>query len=317
MLEALKFVQGAVAKKDFVPTLMHFHILNRRILGYNGNLAISSPIDLDIEACPSAVPFVKAIKTCRDTAALHITASGKLAIKSGAFRVYVDCTAEPFPYIEPQGEHISLEGVKLLPVLKKLLPMVALDASRPWASGILFRGQSAYATNNVVLIEHWLGYEFPVNINLPVLTIKELLRIKEEPIGLQVSDNSITFFFEGDRWLRSQVTTLEWPDISRILSVENNAVALPDGLFSAVADLANFTGELDQLFFQGETLSTVPHKDDGAQMEVPGLQGDGCFQATQLLLLEGVAEKVDFTAYPAPCIFYGENCRGAIVGVKQ
>ena len=43
MIDAVKFVQGAVAKKDYVAELTHFLIQDNRITGYNGIMGLSSP----------------------------------------------------------------------------------------------------------------------------------------------------------------------------------------------------------------------------------------------------------------------------------
>ena len=213
MLDALRFVQGAVAKKDFVPALTHFRVDRGTIRGYNGMLGLCCPIDLDLNVSPRAVPFIKAIQTCQDTIQLHVTPAGKLSVKSGKFKALVDCIQEDFPEVEPEGTSIELNG-GLLAALKLLAPMIADDASRPWARGILFRGQSAFATNNIIIAEYWLGYHFPVEINIPRAAVVELLRIKEEPISMQIAENSATFHFSGNRWLRTQTHTTQWPDIS-------------------------------------------------------------------------------------------------------
>jgi len=44
MLKELRFVQGAVAKKDFVPAMTHFRIEKGTVRSFNGNLAICSPL---------------------------------------------------------------------------------------------------------------------------------------------------------------------------------------------------------------------------------------------------------------------------------
>lgn len=106
MIEALKFVRGAVAKKDFVPALTHFRIENGSIKGYNGTIGLCSPIALDLDASPKALPFIKAIETCRDTVSMHLTGAGRLAVKSGKFRAYVECTPEPFPDVTPTGSSL-------------------------------------------------------------------------------------------------------------------------------------------------------------------------------------------------------------------
>lgn len=315
MLKALKFVQGAVAKKDFVPALTHFQIKDGRVQGFNGNLSLSSPIDCDLEATPRATPFIKAIETCRDTVAMSITPAGRLSIKSGKFKAFVECTEEPFPEVVPEGEYITIEP-GLLKAIKGMAPFIAQDASRPWATGILLRGGSAFATNNILVAEQWLGYQFPVEVNIPATAIKELLRVKEDPIGIQINDYSITFHFEGERWLRSNVSSLDWPDLSPLLDRETLQQPFPEGFFDALEDISSFADDLDRVFFVDGVVTTNPVDGEGASVAVEGLPQTGCFQIKQLLHLRDKATSIDLTQYPAPCNFYGDNFRGAIVGMR-
>jgi DNA polymerase III sliding clamp (beta) subunit (PCNA family) len=315
MLDALKFVQGAVAKKDFVPALTHFQIEGGTIKGYNGSLALSSPIDLDLDVTPNAASFAKAIKTCSETVAMHITPADRLAIISGKFKAFIPCTTEVFPTIEPEGDLIELDG-DLMDSLKALAPFVGQDASRPWALGMLFKGHSAFATNNIVIVERWLGYQFPVDVNIPAAAIKELLRIGKEPISIQVAPTSITFHFENERWLKSQVSTLDWPDLTPILEREANQIPVYPGLFEAVESLIPFIGDEERLYFLEGVLATAPVVEDGASIEIPGLPLGCCFNAKQLLKLNNFITTVDFSQYPAPCLFFGDNIRGAIVGMR-
>jgi DNA polymerase III sliding clamp (beta) subunit (PCNA family) len=316
MLDALRFVQGAVAKKDFVPELLHFKIENGIVRGYNGSLALCCPIDLDLNASPKAVPFVKAIQTCKETIQLHMTASGKLSVKSGTFKALVECSPEVFPEVIPEGLEAPLNS-GILPVLKVLAPFIAEDASRPWARGILFRGGSAFATNNVCLVEHWLGEPFPVEINLPKSAVTELLRIGEEPERIQVSEHSATFHFAGNRWLRTQTYTTQWPDLSRVLDNPSKQVEVPSGLFEAVASLKPFVSDTGRLFLHPSgTISTSQSEDEGAKVELSGLTDTGCFHFEQIALLEPVAKTIDLSLWPAPCMFQGDKLRGAIVGMR-
>lgn len=85
MLKELKFVQGAVAKKDLLPAMTHFAIEGGHVRSYNGTLALSSPIPFDIDCKPKAGPLVQAIANCNDTVTLSMTPAGKLRIQSGKF----------------------------------------------------------------------------------------------------------------------------------------------------------------------------------------------------------------------------------------
>jgi DNA polymerase III sliding clamp (beta) subunit (PCNA family) len=316
MLDSIRFVQGAVAKKDFSPELTHFHIEDHKIKGFNGSMALCGPIELDLNVTPKATPFVKAIRTCKKTISLHVGNNGKLVVKSGSFKAFIDCSEEAFPVIEPEGELIEIPS-GVLGVLKKLAPFVADDASRPWACGILFRGQSAFATNNACLVEHWLESPFPFEVCIPQKAIAEILRIKEEPVAIQVSESNMTFHFAGDRWLRCQMLDTEWPDIASLLNKESNQTPIPEGFHEAVEDLSQFGDEISRLYFLGDKISTTPSGIEGAIVEVAGMPEEGCFSAQFLCLLKGVATTFDMDAYPKPCAFFGDKIRGVMMGVRE
>jgi DNA polymerase III sliding clamp (beta) subunit (PCNA family) len=315
MLDSIRFVQGAVAKKDYAPELTHFNIENGRIKGYNGMLALSGPIDMDINVSPKAVPFVKAIRTCKGTIELFEQPNGKLVVKSGRFKALVECAQEDFPKIEPEGERIDApEG--LLTSFKKLQPFIAEDASREWACGILLDGNSAFATNNVILAQYWMTTTFPVRVCVPRSAVAEVVRINESPIAVQIGKSNITFHFENERWLRAQLLNNEWPDIARLLDTPGEPTPIPDGFFEAVEDLLPFGDEIARVYFNEGTISTCPDKSSGAIIELDGLPEEGCFSAKYLKLLKGIAESVDFAAYPKPCLFHGQKVRGVIIGVR-
>ena len=315
MLAALKFVKGAWAKKDFLPTLTHFRIEDGLVKGYNGRIALCSPINLDLEISPKAIPFAKAIQTCQTTVSMHITKTGRIAIKSGNFKAFIDCTEEVYPEVLPEGKLIELGG-KFLPAIKKIAPFIAEDASRPWAKGILFFKKSAFATNNIIIVEHWLGYSIPEPINIPEAAIKELIRIGEEPTHMQLSDKSITFHFENDRWLRSGLLAIGWPDPYRFLDGDSNQTPFPTEFFDAIEDITPFVDDLGKVYFTKGQISTTLDEEIGASINIEGLPDEGCFNNKQLLMLSNIAEKIDFTNYPGACKFTGGPIRGAIIGFR-
>ena len=315
MLEALNFVKGSVAKKDLLPELTHFCIENFTIKGFNGHISLCSPIDCNLTVAPKADAFIKAVETCKDTVALSMTDNNRLTVKSGKFKAFIECIESTFPHIQPEGQGVALT-TPLLEVFRLLAPFIAQDASRPWATGLLFHGQSAFATNNIIVIEKWLHDVFPITVNFPVAAIKEVLRLKENPVAMQQSDTSLTLHFEESRWLRTNLNSLEWPDVTQILNVQSNPAPVPDNFFEALESLAPFTDDLDRVFFVGDALATSIEKNEGAAVEVIGLPFQGCFQLKQLLSLKGVATQFDFQLYPKPCTFFGDDVRGAIVGIR-
>ena len=317
MLNALKFVRGAVAVKDYQPVLTHFRIHEGRVTGYNGVIALSSPIDLDLSATPKAIPFVKAIERCKhETTAVHITPGGKLGLRSGGFKVFVDCAedSEILDSIQPEGDPGPIFAAEFLDALKYLQSFIGNDASRPWATGVLLKGMSAFATNNIIVAEYWLGYELP-SLNLPAVAVAELLRINEVPTHSQVSKNSITFFFQNDRWMRCQLLNADWPDVTPILNVEAQPASFPENFFEAVETLAPFVSEEGRIYFRAGQMTTSVEDGAGAAIEIEGLPETGAFNYKYLLSLRDYVDSIDFTKHPKPCPFYGPRLRGVILGM--
>lgn len=320
MLDTLKFVQGAVSKKEYVPELSHFRIAGGRIVGYNGHLCISSPIALDIDCCPKATQLVRAIAACEEEVQIALTPKGRLSVVSGAFRGHVDTVPlEVFPDVQPEGELVQVDG-ELLPALRVLMDYTSEDASRPWASGVLLDGASAFATNNVVLVERWLGYHFPYRVNLPSYAVREMLRIREEPKALRLSSNSLTVYYDGDRWMRTQLNSAEWPDARALLdrSAQVQTQDVPEGLWRALETVAPMLGELKAVYVQAGSVATGEDEDCAARVVLESLPADlhGAFNCPMLQSLEGIAQRIALETWPQPCPFYGDKLRGLLVGLK-
>lgn len=317
MLAELKFVVGAVAKKDYLPELTHFCIENGTVRGYNGTLALCTPIPFDISCKPKAVPLVQAIRNCTDTIALSMTAAGRLSIKSGSFKAFVECIEGPTNHMEPEGERITIDGAALLQAVKAVSPFMGDDASRPWSNGVLLKGKSAFATNNVIVVEYWTGVDFPIVVNIPRPAIREILRIDEPPEFAQFNDRSFSLHYSNKRWIRTQLLETEWPDLSRILDVESKQQPVNPQLFAGLEVIKPFADKMGRITFHEGTVCTSLVEGEGAKYEVDGLTFQGSYNVEMLASLAGIAQTIDFTTYPKPCIFFGDRLRGAIIGMRQ
>jgi DNA polymerase III sliding clamp (beta) subunit (PCNA family) len=317
MLADLKFVQGAVAKKDFLPALTHFCIENGTVRGYNGTIALCSPIPFDIACKPKAETLVRAIGNCADTVQLSLTPAGRLSVKSGSFKTFIDCVDGETPHLLPTGQRVEVNGVALLAGLKAVQAFIGEDASRAWCNGVLLKGGSMFATNNVTLVEFWAGSTLPIVANLPRTAVRELIRIGEPPSHAQYDETSVTFHYEGRRWLRTQLLPADWPDLSRVLDQPCTPQPVDSRIFEALEVIKPFADKLGRVLFQGGSMCTHEAEGEGASYAVDGLAVDGVYNIEMLELLQGVAVQVDFTTYPKPCLFFGENIRGAIIGMRK
>lgn len=316
MLKELRFVQGAIAKKDFLPAMTHFAIEQGTVRSYNGTLALCSPIAFDVDCKPKAEPLVRAISHCaEELTTLALMPTGRLKVQSGSFKAFVDCIEGDTPHVQPEGDIVKVNGELLLQALKSVQAFIGTDASRPWSNGVLLRGQSAFATNNVCLVEYWLGETLPFVVNLPAAAVKEVIRVNEPPEYLQLASNSITFRYTDGRWIRSQLYSTEWPDLERVLNIPGSAIPVHDKLFEGLEVIRPFADKMGRVAFSNGCIRTH-ESNDGAEYALEGFSFEGIYQIDMLLLLQNVATSADFTSYPKPCVFYGDRLRGAIVGMK-
>jgi len=316
MLTELKFVQGAIGKTDFVQSMKHFVIESGFVRAYDGVLALGSPVALDTDCKPHATTLIRALSQCSEAVSLTLLPNQKLRVQSGRFQAFVPCIEEETPDISPTGEHTQLDGEALMKALKAVWPFVGNDASRPWSNGVLLRNQSAFATNNVILAEHWLGPDFP-EVNIPSIAVKEMLRIGEPPTHAQVDGtNSISFHYAGGRWIRCAQLSTSWPDISRILDRPNNATDLPQEVFTALDSIRPFVSEKSVVIFDGDRVATHDSPEEGASYEIAALGGKGIYRHEMFALLKGI-EKFDFGSYPQPAFFFKGLLRGVIIGMSD
>ena len=325
MLKELKFEPAAIAKKNLLPAMTHFSIDTDSdggyVRAYNGSLALGSPLAFNIPCKPKASDLVAVIAKCKEPPTLSMTPTGKLSIRSGKGRWLVDCVQEETPHVNPEGERVDFDGAAILEAIKAVEPFIGNDASRQWSNRVLLRGSSAYATNNVTLVECWLGAVMPVTVNLPKAAVHEMLRINEPPLYAQMTESSMTFHFSERRWLRTQLLQTEWPDLSRILDGHDYSLAkpLPDQFFDAIEMVKPLADKMGRIFFRDGKLSTVPKEAEAekhAVYELADFTFAGTYQISMLELLQDVAQAIDFSSYPRPCIFYGNKLRGAIIGMR-
>lgn len=321
MLETLRFVRAAVGKTDFNPLLHHFRLYNGTIRATNGPLTIQAPLPVDLDCCPHAAQFMKAIAACKEIPSLTLENS-RLLVRSGKFKSYVDtCDASSFPMMYPEGERHPITE-PILPILKSLLPFVATDERKPWANGVLFSNNSAIATNSISIVEYWMPAKFPAIVNLPREAVAELVRLKVQPHTLQMSPYAVTFHLPGEAWISCQVSSYKWPDVQRIFEPEKpysgnflTGSAL-ESLLRDVSDLSPFCNDLQAVHFLPGSLSTTPAGIPGTSIENPACPGNGIFRADQLAALSPGVKRIGFEAYPLPVPFFGDRFRGVMMGYQ-
>jgi len=319
MQTAIKFVKGAVSKDGDSANECHFVIENQMLRANNGVLAMCAPIPLNIDCKPNAKQFVKAVESCKDAPAFSITPAKRLKIASGKFKAFVDCIDEQLLVPKPEGLRFNINGESFVKMLKMLQPLIGDDVTRSWCNGILFKDQSAFVTNNMVVVEYWTGETFPHEFNLPKITVKELVKCGELPLYGQLSENSITFHYPDNKWIRSQLLDSKWPDLTPVLNKApvGEAVKIDERLYEAISNLKPFADSMQRLYFNKDSVSTSSNDGEGASYDIEGFDYQGVYQMETFELIKPFVNCIHFASYPAPCLFYGDRLRGALVGMRM
>ena len=318
MLHALNIVKGAVSVKDLVPVLTHVAVHEGRLHAFNGRLHISAP-------CPQLkghsftvplAPFVAAVNICEGEPTLHHETQGILRLTgtSGFSATMPTGPIEQFPLMEPEGKKHKTRN--MLAVLGALHPFIGEDASRPWSAAIKFQGASAFATNNVVLVEAQAGSTaIPSHLCLPSHAVDEVLRLGMEPLTLGVTANAVVIHYPGGVWLRTALVEDQWPDVKAILKgylAAGTFVDIPKGLAKAVEQVNGFCPDPKHPYIRldGDRVATL---DGVTQAAVGGLQGPGVgkgvYHADPLLKVLSVAYSADWGRFPR-VPWYGEAVAG-------
>lgn len=320
ILTALRFVMGAVARKDYEPNLCHLLIKDGTVTATDGTLTAVAPIDLDITAKPHAKDMLKAILACDEGDVMGISylpATDRLSIKAGSFRSFVKCLPDTDTMFAAPADGDSAPVAKeLIEAISVVRPFMGVDASRTWALGVRIAPNVVYATNNVVLIQAWHGLQVPHDVIVPSIAVDELLRQKMEPTLVQIGEKSLTVWYGEKYRITTQLVLGQWPEqTDRIFDTGGDVQAIPEGFFASVEKILPFCEQ--KVYFTENALVTHLAEGEGTIVETDMPADHGCFYAKQLLELSGVASAADFTQHPRPCPFRGNKLRGVILGPRQ
>lgn len=325
MKDALNIVRGAVADKNLVPVLTHFHIYDGRVQGYNGALAIDTVCD-GLKGIDITVPADKFLKAVSLKGEPKIEQKdGHIIVKVGKTKMKVPMAPnDSFPKVlagQVTGE--TYESPKgLLSALKTVTPFISSDATRPWSMGVLLANGHAYATNNVVLVRYPVQWQkSPVGaVNLPADAVAELLRIGKEPDLVHVADNAVTFIFDsGKTWLKAQTLTHKWPDVAAMFGKVSfdELPCVPAGLEEAVENVMHFCPDLLKVVrFSEKGVST---REGQYSAEVEGYElPPASFGGENLIEVLKRADHFDASKYPGPCVFSNvDGLQGIIAGLRE
>lgn len=316
ILEALNFVVIA-QEKDQLSYQTHCAIYHNRITATDGFLTASHPLPVDpnLSCAPKTHDLLKALKALKAGYDLTLT-DGTLTVSSDKTRVKVPVLSlDSVPQVSPDAPLCNIPAT-VVQALSTVAFLADEKAPRLALASVLLRNYSAAATNGFALLESWHGELLPTGdkgVAIPKAGLKALLSIKQAPIQLGISDNSITFYFANGAWLKIQRFSEEWPDIDAVLNYNPSPSEVPKEFIDAIDTAAKFA-DLNKIYLVNGVVKSTNQPNAGAYIDCPFLSLNSVFNAETLNQLAPMMEKAEAIKDKHKIYFFGNLVRGAIIG---
>lgn len=314
LLDALKFISVA-QHSDGTPMQMHCRIADGTIMAFEGGLMAGRYVDENLFACPHTNTFISALSKCEEAVSITQLDSGKLSVKSGKFRALVPCAPfETIPALQPDSPCGTLTDA-LKVALRAVLPLAEHGGSEPFTSAVLLQAQTVVTTNRFVLLEAWHGIDLPPNLLIPKASVEAVCKQTKSLKAFGYSSNSVTFFFEDDSFIKTQLFVDKFPDYKKLLDIESNAIDLPKGFYEAVDKVTPFSPD-GILHFSNNRVSSAILDADSSSHDIESMETVISLNANYLKIIKPHCARMHFNCTDKLSLFFGDNVRGAIARVN-
>lgn len=211
--------------------------------------------------------------------------------------------------VRPPVEARQAAG-SLQTALRAVAPFVSSDASRPWSTSVLLKDKFAWATNNLSIARSPLDVPFTATIPAAVVP---LLCMLPKIDWFAEQDKLLMVGCSGQYVLSFPSSQGDWPDVKKFFAKFPKTLPdLDEDLLSAAKTVEKFADRfvtLNDTGIEGKS-ATIE-----SEYEIAVKKGKGTYSARLLSLILTYATKADFSPYPEPIYFTGENIEGVATGV--
>ncbi len=324
LLEALDFVSfGTGEIEDWHK---YVRLSGNMAVTFNGQIGAGHPIAEEVTVCPQLDRLTAALKRCGKTLVISETGNFQLSIKGDKLRALVPCVAnaEDLPLIVPDAPIAVISDV--LKQAFKVCASISSEAAESVVEASLLLEANcctSISKGKTLLLQFWHGIDLPPLMVIPKIFAEAVVKQAKPLTGFGFSwqgnkVGSVTFWFEGGSWIKTQCYSDAWPDINPLVNVASYPVETPAGLFEACEAVMHFNDNGDVIFAENGVMS---HDTDnaGAQYEVKGLQGGKRFAGKLLKAVAPHAKTIDLTTLPDRAFFFGGEpsnpVRGIVMGI--
>ena len=312
----MNFISKAQSKLG-VPYQTHCVIKNGILSAFDGTITIGIACKFDFEACPHTLSLIDAIKNCSSDVSITQLNNCVLSIKSGKFKASIDCHPSDNMVCIPPDPKIATIDNRLLDAFNCVVNIVSETAAKECLAGVLLQCNSVLATNGMLLVEYWHGINLPSGLLLPKKFVKAVIDSDKNIAGFGYSPNSVTFYFEDNSFIRTNLYQSPFPNTAPIFDGWlGEPMPLPDEFFKAVASIGKCT-EAGKVYFVEDKVSSTKTPSLGASYEVECLPNNMAFNSNYIKLIEPYCELAHFDKNSHTFYFFSNNVRGALKGMFE
>lgn len=309
MLRALKFV-GANLKKSGELQQTHAVIHKGIISACDGGMVVGMPVAEQFSACPHAKLLQAALNKCGDTLSLVVADNGTLEVISDKFSASVPCCEMvklPTMMPDPRSGELS-DSVK--EGFAAVLPIINENSPTAFTAGVLLRKNTLVGTNTLVIVEWWHGFDLPMDFLVPKSAVVAVVKAQAKLTGFGFSQSSVTFWFEDDSYIKTQLFESRYPNFAKLLDRTLEMTDVSEEFVTAVDSVQGFSDTTLLYLMDGEVRSHYNGK-LGAKYQCEGLPTNMAYSAENLRFVLTLATKI---ALPPNdhALFYGKSLRGAL-----
>lgn len=324
LLEALDFVSHGTGEVE--DWHKYVRLSGNMAVTSNGQIAAGHPIVEELTLCPQLERLRNALKRCGKTLVISETPSGQLSVKGDKLRALVPAVAnlQELPFVQPDPP-IAIVTDILKEAFKVCGAISSEAADNVVEASLLLEANTctSIGKRKAVMLQYWHGIDLPPHMVIPKVFAQAVASQSKALTGFGFSwrgqeVGSVTFWFDGGSWIKTQCYSDRWPNISPVIDVQSFPAELPDGLFDAVEAVMKFNDDEHIVLAENMVMS---HESDntGAQYEVKGLQGGKKFDGKLLKAIAGHVKSIDLTTLPDRAFFFGGEpanpIRGVIMGL--
>lgn len=324
LLEALDFVSYGTG--DVQDWHKFVRLSGNMAITFNGQISAGHPIVEELTLCPQLDRLRDALKRCGKTLVISETPTGQLSVKGDKLRALVPAAASlaDLPPAQPDPPIAIVSDI--LKEAFKVCGSISSEASETVVEASLLLEANTCTSvgkGKATMLQFWHGIDLPPAMVVPKAFAEAVAKQSKALTGFGFSWHgqsvgSVTFWFDGGSWIKTQCYADKWPDISRIIDVQSFPVEVPSGLFDAAEAVMHFSDDGGIIFGDGKVMS---HDSDnaGAQYEVAGLQGGKRFGGKLFKSIAAHVKSIDLTTFPDRAFFFGGEpanpVRGVIMGL--